>query len=114
MICWLSAFGSTLANAGGPIITCTQDTLSLNASSPAIGTGLWTTSSSAVIINPTQANSIVTNLQQDTTYLLSTYGFAEYFDPRKTLNENAACGKTSVSSSAVRTARSSSALMTLR
>lgn len=58
---------SIFANAGGPIVTCTQDTLLLNAVNPSVGTGIWTTSSSAVIIMPTQANTIVTNLQQDTT-----------------------------------------------
>lgn len=57
---------SIFANAGGSIVTCTQDTLSLNAVNPSIGTGIWTTSSSAVLIAPTQANTIVTNLQQDT------------------------------------------------
>jgi gliding motility-associated-like protein len=60
------------ANAGGPIVTCTQDTLSLNATNPSIGTGVWTTSSSAVIITPTLANTIVTNLQQDTTVFVWT------------------------------------------
>lgn len=60
------------AQAGGDIVTCTQDTLSLNATNPSIGMGEWTTSSAAVIITPTQANTIVTNLQQDTTVFVWT------------------------------------------
>lgn len=63
---------SVIADAGGPIVTCSPDTLSLNANSPSIGTGVWTTSSSAVIISPTQANTIVTNLQQDTSLFVWT------------------------------------------
>jgi gliding motility-associated-like protein len=63
---------SLLADAGDPIITCTQDTLSLNASNPSVGTGVWTTSSSAVIISPTEANTIVSNIQQDTSLFIWT------------------------------------------
>lgn len=60
------------ALAGNNIITCTPDTLSLNAINPSVGTGIWTTNSSAVIITPTQATTIISNLQQDTTVFIWT------------------------------------------
>lgn len=60
------------AQPGADIVTCTLDTLSLNATNPSVGTGVWTTNSSAVIITPTQANTIITNLQQDTTVFVWT------------------------------------------
>lgn len=63
---------SISAQAGGNIVTCSQDTLLLNATSPSIGTGIWTTNTSAVIITPNQPNTIVTNLQQDTTLFIWT------------------------------------------
>ncbi|MCH2021774.1 MAG: gliding motility-associated C-terminal domain-containing protein, partial [Saprospiraceae bacterium] len=61
-----------IAFAGGDIITCTLDTLILSATNPSIGTGMWSTNSSAVIINPNQNNTIVTNLLQDTTMFIWT------------------------------------------
>jgi gliding motility-associated-like protein len=60
------------ALAGNNIITCTPDTLSLNAINPSVGTGIWTTNSSAVIITPTQATTIISNIQQDTTVFIWT------------------------------------------
>lgn len=43
---------------------------------------------------------LAAKLQQNTMQLISTYGFAECFDPRKTNNENAAFGKTNSPSTA--------------
>lgn len=60
------------AMVGNNIITCSQDTAVLTATLPSIGTGAWTTNSSAIIITPTQHNTIVTNLLQDTSMFVWT------------------------------------------
>ncbi|MCH2021777.1 MAG: gliding motility-associated C-terminal domain-containing protein [Saprospiraceae bacterium] len=60
------------AFAGGDIVTCGQDTVSLDALSSTLGAGFWTTDSSAIIISPTLENSQVTNLLQDTSTFVWT------------------------------------------
>jgi len=68
----ISIAPSDIAFAGNNIVTCSQDTIILAASNPTVGAGMWTTNSSAIIITPTQNNTIVTNLLQDTTMFVWT------------------------------------------
>ena len=56
--------------AGQPILVCNQTTINLAAQASQFGTGNWTSSSTATIIDPTDENTIVTNLPQDTSYFV--------------------------------------------
>jgi len=68
----ISIAPSDNAFAGVDIIACGQDSVALSALNSQIGTGLWTTNSSAIITNPTQNNTMVSNLLQDTTMFVWT------------------------------------------
>jgi gliding motility-associated-like protein len=60
------------AYAGTDILICNQNSTRLAAFASQYGTGLWTSSSSGIIIDPTLANTLVTNLPQDTSVLVWT------------------------------------------
>ena len=51
----------TMANAGPNQTVCTTSA-SLDANTPTVGTGIWTTSGTATILSPTDPNTTVTNL----------------------------------------------------
>lgn len=60
------------AYAGVNILLCNQNTTNLNAFVSQYGTGVWTSTSSATIIDPTLANTTVINLPQDTNVFVWT------------------------------------------
>ncbi len=59
-----------VAYAGTPILVCDQTTINLAAQASQYGTGMWTTTSSATIIDPTSATTTVVNLAQDSSYFV--------------------------------------------
>jgi PKD repeat protein len=60
-----------IANAGLPATLCGAATYTLQGNDPGIYQGLWTQLSgpAATIVNPTQYNTVVNNLQQGNTYV---------------------------------------------
>ncbi len=60
------------AYAGMDILLCNQNSTNLTAFSSQYGTGIWTSTSGATIIDPTLATSLVTNLPQDTSVFVWT------------------------------------------
>lgn len=60
------------AYAGTDILLCNQNSTNLAAFASQYGTGLWSTTTGATIIDPTLANTLVTNLPQDTSVLIWT------------------------------------------
>lgn len=62
----LTAAPNQIVDAGPDRVICAEDTIQLAALAPFIGSGRWQTSSSAVIVNPNQANATVSNLVGNT------------------------------------------------
>ncbi|MFK7799899.1 MAG: gliding motility-associated C-terminal domain-containing protein, partial [Aureispira sp.] len=60
------------AYAGTDILLCNQNSTNLAAFASQYGTGFWTSTSSATIIDPTLANTLVINLPQDTSIFVWT------------------------------------------
>ncbi len=60
------------AYAGVNILLCNQNVTNLDAFASQYGTGFWTSTSSATIIDPTLANTTVINLPQDTSVFVWT------------------------------------------
>jgi gliding motility-associated-like protein/fimbrial isopeptide formation D2 family protein/uncharacterized repeat protein (TIGR01451 family) len=58
---------SNVAYAGEDTVLCGGNATQLNGLVPPIGTGFWTTNDSATITTPTDAQSLVVNINQDTT-----------------------------------------------
>jgi gliding motility-associated-like protein/fimbrial isopeptide formation D2 family protein/uncharacterized repeat protein (TIGR01451 family) len=60
------------AYAGVNILLCNQNTANLDAFVSQYGTGVWTSTSTATLIDPTLANTTVINLPQDTSVFVWT------------------------------------------
>jgi gliding motility-associated-like protein/uncharacterized repeat protein (TIGR01451 family)/fimbrial isopeptide formation D2 family protein len=60
------------AYAGANILLCNQNTANLNAFASQYGTGFWTSTSTATIIDPTLATTTLINLPQDTSVFVWT------------------------------------------
>lgn len=72
MLVTIDDIPSDNAFAGADIIACGLDTVPLQAFNSTFGNGLWSTNTSAVILNDSVSTTAVTNLQQDTTVLVWT------------------------------------------
>ncbi len=62
----INAIPQERAYAGLDTTLCNSSTFNLNAIAPQLGSGSWTTNSSAVIINPSDARSVVVNVPAGT------------------------------------------------
>jgi gliding motility-associated-like protein/fimbrial isopeptide formation D2 family protein/uncharacterized repeat protein (TIGR01451 family) len=62
MIVQVSALPTDAAYAGEDFVICGIDTAVVNATTPSIGTGLWTTASNAVIVTPPNTTTELLNL----------------------------------------------------
>ncbi len=69
----LNTIPNNAAEAGPPIVACENDILQLSATQPSAGTGMWTLFSGnpngVVIANPNQANTTVSGLMTNQTYI---------------------------------------------
>ncbi|BDS13330.1 gliding motility-associated C-terminal domain-containing protein [Aureispira anguillae] len=54
----------------GPDVTCSPDSLNMAAMVSTLGQGLWSTPSSAIIVDPDSATTLVKNFTQDTSMMI--------------------------------------------
>ena len=77
----INALPPEVAYAGPDIVLCTGNSVTMDANNPIFSTGVWSSNSSAVIVNPTLSNSNIVNIPTDTVafyWSLSNGSCADY------------------------------------
>jgi gliding motility-associated-like protein/fimbrial isopeptide formation D2 family protein/uncharacterized repeat protein (TIGR01451 family) len=62
----INALPSEVAYAGPDIVLCSGNTVVMDATNPIFSTGVWSSNSSAIIVNPTLNNSSIVTIPTDT------------------------------------------------